>query len=434
MGIDASIALSGKPIDIPNPLNQMAAMYQMQGAQNQNALAKYQLSSAQRSDEQANMLNRAYSSSVNPDGTIDYGRLNAALATGNAGSLIPAANKQRFEAQKAQTEAQKTEGEVVDQRLKQSRSLLDGVTTPEQYIAWHEANHKDPVLGKYLADRGVTAAQSRAKIAEAVAKGPEAFAQLLNESKLGAEKAMEQHFLEQGSGQQKWTSAVPKYGTGVPAKIIPGTIVNQVAGPEAMLRDKREGIGQSMTDARARELAAITREGNQTQIVVDPIRGPILVNKQTGIAKNAVDASGKPMQGEVPAKKEQSAKNTLSLLDEADKIIGTATGSYIGAGVDQIGRAFGGATPGDKASSRLKVLEGSLMLNQPRMEGPQSDKDVMIYKQMAGQIGDSTVPTSIKKAALETIRALNEKYAGVPSTSGVPSDIEALLNKHGGKK
>jgi hypothetical protein len=186
---------------------------------------------------------------------------------------------------------------------------------------------------------------------------------------------------------------------------------NNVATVNATLR------GQNLTDNRAREMAAITREGNQTQIVVDPIRGPILVNKQTGIAKNAVDASGKPMQGEVPAKKEQGAKNTLSLLDEADKLINAATGSYIGAGVDQAARTFGGATPGDKASSQLKVLEGSLMLNQPRMEGPQSDKDVMVYKQMAGQIGDSTVPTSIKKAALKTIRALNEKYANVPSTA-----------------
>jgi hypothetical protein len=53
------------------------------------------------------------------------------------------------------------------------------------------------------------------------------------------------------------------------------------------------------------------------------------------------------------------------------------------------------------------------MMAQPRMEGPQSDKDVALYRQMSGQIGDPTVPGAIKQAALETIRGLHEKYAGM---------------------
>jgi len=50
------------------------------------------------------------------------------------------------------------------------------------------------------------------------------------------------------------------------------------------------------------------------------------------------------------------------------------------------------------------------MTNMPRMEGPQSDADVKLYRDAAGQIGDPTVPASIKKAAVGTIRQLQEKY------------------------
>lgn len=52
------------------------------------------------------------------------------------------------------------------------------------------------------------------------------------------------------------------------------------------------------------------------------------------------------------------------------------------------------------------------MMAQPRMEGPQSDKDVALYKQMAGQIGDATVPAEQKKAALEVVKKLHQRYAG----------------------
>ena len=55
------------------------------------------------------------------------------------------------------------------------------------------------------------------------------------------------------------------------------------------------------------------------------------------------------------------------------------------------------------------------MMAQPRMEGPQSDKDVALYRQMAGQIGDSSVPAAQKKAALQVIRQLHARYSAAPA-------------------
>lgn len=108
--------------------------------------------------------------------------------------------------------------------------------------------------------------------------------------------------------------------------------------------------------------------------------------------------------------KVDEAQDVLGLAADAEKLLGTATGSYLGAGVDQGARLFGVSTPGAQAASQLKVLEGSLISKMPKMSGPQSDKDVLLYKQMAGQIGDPTIPEEQKRAALSTIRDINARY------------------------
>lgn len=119
-----------------------------------------------------------------------------------------------------------------------------------------------------------------------------------------------------------------------------------------------------------------------------------------------------PITTTAPGKREQQAQNALGIIDEASKLIDKGTNSYLGAGVDLAGRVIGASTAGATAGAQLKALEGALMMAQPRMEGPQSDKDVALYRQMAGQIGDSTVPADQKKAALTVIRQLHQRYAG----------------------
>lgn len=116
-----------------------------------------------------------------------------------------------------------------------------------------------------------------------------------------------------------------------------------------------------------------------------------------------------------PGAKIQDAKDVLSILDMAEPLLKKSTGSYLGAGVDAGARAFGFSTTGAEAAAELKALQGALVSKMPKMSGPQSDKDVQLYREMAGQIGDTTIPVATRQAAMRTIRDLNEKYAGVPS-------------------
>jgi hypothetical protein len=121
-------------------------------------------------------------------------------------------------------------------------------------------------------------------------------------------------------------------------------------------------------------------------------------------------------------KKVGDAKDVLMLLNEVDDLLPKSTGSWPGAGVDFIAaNAFGSSTKGAEAAAQLKVLQGALVAKQPKMSGPQSDKDVQLYREMAGQIGDPTIPVAQRQAAADTVRKLNEKYAGVEEGSSKPS-------------
>lgn len=110
-------------------------------------------------------------------------------------------------------------------------------------------------------------------------------------------------------------------------------------------------------------------------------------------------------------KKGADAKTVMSTLDIADSLIDASTGSLVGAGADKLAAVFGKAPQGAQATAQLQVLQAGLMLNMPRMEGPQSDRDVELYRQAAASLGDPTVPREIKKAAVKTIRQMQQNYA-----------------------
>jgi hypothetical protein len=198
--------------------------------------------------------------------------------------------------------------------------------------------------------------------------------------------------------------------------------------PDALLGAQTTMRGQNMTDARSRESNQVQRDAVGKVDWKQDVNGAWV-----GLPKE-VSGTGPvtPVTTTSAGKREQQARNALDIIGEAEKLIDKGTGSYIGAGVDMVGKAFGGATPGAVAGGQLKALEGALMMAQPRMEGPQSNMDVQLYRQMAAQIGDPTVPPKIKKAALATVKELHQKYSGqaAPASPAGPS-VDDLLKKYG---
>jgi len=191
MAIDSSIALGVRPLQLENPLAMYSTVAGIQNAQNQNALAQYTLAAARRGEETENALNKAYMEAYNPQtGQIDLPTLRGKIATAGVGSKLLAIEKQLAEVEKEQLARKEQLGKVVNQRFDQSKALLANVRTPEEYIAWHEANHADPVLGEYLKSRGVTAEQSRAQIMAELAQ-PGGFQRLVTRSATALDKMPE---------------------------------------------------------------------------------------------------------------------------------------------------------------------------------------------------------------------------------------------------
>jgi hypothetical protein len=151
--------------------------------------------------------------------------------------------------------------------------------------------------------------------------------------------------------------------------------------------------------------------GKYTQVIVDPNLGPIVVDRKTNKWTPVIGASGEKVEGKniTDAKKLESQ---LSVgIEEARKLIPIATGSGAGRLVDYATSAVGVSTKGDDASTQLETLAGWMTSNVPRMQGPQSDKDTLLYKQMAAQVGDRTKTRSARLSALDTLEKLQKKYS-----------------------
>ena len=338
--LNALIA-QGAQFRIPPPVDPMANMpqlMQMRAAQNQNELAQYQLSSARREDASTNALNMAYQNAYDPaTGKIDSARLRQSLASSGAGSKIPGVEKGLMEIEKARLEQQKLQGDVnlqpitrsaaevklLDDKLKQSRGFLDTLdaAAPDagaRYLAWHEANHADPIIGPALTARGATADQSRALIEQAIAKGPQALSDLINKSKLGTDRFMEMNkptVTSQNLGGQLRMVSTP--GLGGAATVVPGSTVattitpgqlaaNQIAQGQLTLAQ----TGQNLTDTREQRKIAIMEENQRRE--GDPVFKQQMA--QAAATGQAI-AKDQALAQQVLPKVLETAQQTLGQID-----------------------------------------------------------------------------------------------------------------------
>lgn len=120
--------------------------------------------------------------------------------------------------------------------------------------------------------------------------------------------------------------------------------------------------------------------------------------------------------GKLNQKREFNMAGIGKTITDAEEILSgkggrdLPTGSTIGNVVDTAAGVFGKNPAGSKEAERMKAIGGALVSKMPRMEGPQSDKDVALYKEMAGRVGDPTVTRERRLAALEEVKNLWGKY------------------------
>lgn len=189
------------------------------------------------------------------------------------------------------------------------------------------------------------------------------------------------------------------------------TMLAQKTEPDPLLDLKRKKMEADI--AATRQTSTLERERERTfgqaREGIDPETGKpaLFVTDKQGNVKKLKGVEPKAAAG----KGKQDFEGALGIINDAKALLKKAPGGYIGAGANLAAGALGISTEASKAQAQLKALQAALMMRMPRMEGPQSDKDVALYREQAGRIGDPTVPTGDKLAALAVIEKVISRYA-----------------------
>lgn len=127
----------------------------------------------------------------------------------------------------------------------------------------------------------------------------------------------------------------------------------------------------------------------------------------------AVDTAKADVVRDTGAQSEMKLYGKLTAAVDRARALLTQNPTSSGAGslVDSAANFFGKSTAGADVASKLDTLSGWMTANVPRMEGPQSNYDVLNYRVMAAAVGDRTKPISQRLAALDELKTLQDKYA-----------------------
>lgn len=375
------------------------------------------------------------------------------------------------------------------QRITEQQQLLQGldVADPESLMeaARRASQTGNTPLAMQLAGRAQEVAQSLAKTQKAQLS-------LAQERQLRAELAN----LPADATDEQRIAILSKYGP--PGQMLQAlsTRVERQADREARAEESRQriearrqdlerelqnkldiarergadqrAIAQMQIDGKA-EIARLMRElraqgGGATPFFqpVQTAQGVFAFNARTGKVEPVTAPDGAPiigaaadpaLQGRITGAKEtatagvKSGEATRANISRSDAMLGqietadallkaNPTQSGVGAARDAAGRIVGYSAPGAQVASQLETLSGWLIANVPRMEGPQSNADVQLYREMAAKVGDRTVPAVERQAALRTLKGLQEKYReqnqqrleGAPANPPPPPKVGEVRN------
>jgi len=244
MPLDPSIALGVRPLEIPNQLAQYSQLAQIQNAQNQNALAQYQLGSAQRAETLQKLTSDAYSQSIDPaTGQINYNTLIGKLAAGGGGSQIPGIEKTRKELETAALTQDKLRTELVTSKTAQFRDRLTNINNPDAAAQWTIAMYNDPHL-----KNTVSSVPLEAALAE-IPKTPQEFDLWKKQNSLGMAEFIKQNkpsVTTQATGGATRLLQTP--GLGGAATVVPGSeapiTMNEYQRNQVKFEGQRLGLDQ----------------------------------------------------------------------------------------------------------------------------------------------------------------------------------------------
>jgi len=405
--IDPNIALGVRPVQIENPLNQLAAMTQIQSGQQGQQLNMLKMQEAQQDMADRNALREIPGDINDPDYIKNVAKVNPKLAA--------ALQKDIATYKKTSLESEGLVSKNLTDRYKQEKDIFQYISTPEQFLARSLYNLKDPLLGPQLKSAGVTEESIRQKL-DAAIKQPGGFEQLLNQNILTLAKFTELNkpqYMEQNLGGTNRITALPGLG------LTPPTVVSQAA--------RTATPGELLTNAREQQRINLGERRDIVANTTTDAAGNVTQFNKFGEVVGKVNAAGKPSAtfekaANVKAELQKNLGTTITELKDAIKpggLLEESTASGAGKVLDAAGNFVGYATKGSIAAASLAPIADMALKMVPRFEGPQSDKDTASYKEAAGQLANSALPVATRKAAAKTIIRIMENRKNQFTTEGM---------------
>lgn len=418
MPLDTSIALQTRGVQAPDLVAGQGQLLTLKHLLDQGRMSEMQFQQSQQAQLQEQKLSQLYQSNVGADGDVNRQGLIQGAAQGGLGARIPGLQKSFAEADEAKAKVNLQTAQAKNanyEGLRKQAELVSG--SLGSLLAKPNVTHDD-VIGMVsgLVQQGVIPAEQGANMVRTLPGDPSQLRPFL------MQKGMET--LDAAKRLEAFTPKIDYKNTG--KKMVPvdtnaltnpnPTALTMTTTPDADQSASVQIRGQNVSAATAKRGQDITAENGKWQY--DSTRGG-LVNTKTGQFKEAVQ-DGVPI-GQVKEKADAKqrmtdANDAIPLIKDANKLLDTATGSYAGIARDVLAGSVGVTTEGSKSAAQLKALEGMLVSKMPKMSGPQSDKDVANYKQMAANVGDATLPAETRRAALQTVLNIQERYAGLPAS------------------
>jgi hypothetical protein len=405
MPIDPSIAMGVRPVQLDNPMDAAGKAMTLRHLALQGQMQEAQLADANRKLQEQAMLADIYRRNTGPDGTVNHAGVIQGMGDSGVGHLIPAYRKTMLDADKDQSQIDNQRSEVRSRDYKMTLDRMNAVNAALDSLRSNpNVTHQDvinTVVG--MVNQGAMDFKQGQAIVADLPPHPSLLPGYL-----------QQKGLQVADAKTRLEMLAPKFhSVDNGGSIVMGTtnpLTGQFTQNGAMKKVVTPGEAlQAQTTRRGQDL---TYETANNAVEQTPT-GVVVVNKAKKTSAPVIATDGtQTQQVKSPlvenAGRYQSMKTAIA---QAKTLIPQATASGIGAVVDK-GMALGGqATPGADAAAQLETIGGWMTSNVPRMEGPQSDADAKLYKQMAAQVGDRTVPASARLKALESLETLQEKYA-----------------------
>jgi len=385
---DYSLALNVKPLQLEDPLTSYGRFATIQSAQNQNALAQYQLAAAQRAEEQQNAL---YQQAQNPEFKLDFG---TALRYGAPGI---AAFKAQREAETNALQASKLRGEIAAQpgamaktqaeTARFNQQVIEGQTKALGLGLMQALNSPDDNTLKSVFDRLDATGVDTKTYRDQFAAIPDMAAR---------KQIIEQYALSNPEGRQALEFVSPKPqtfnlgGREVSIDMNPRSptfkqeLISQekTATPDALLADARSKEQHADQIKHWNDLTAIQRAQLQEQYrahnlqdareraqLAETIANNARVDRrkfeELGLKKQELADKQPGAQDQANALKalKTAGFNPETGEDEVSKLISKSTGGALGAAADIAAGVFGKSTEGAKAISQIETRINRIALD-----------------------------------------------------------------------